>query len=288
MPVNPGTSVFVLGTDYHLGDLLWFTAVLAEYRRQRRPERVIVAVPDRPIDRILEHSPLIDELVPHGSVPANHGGLVRYHDLRPFPIARAMLRDWRHRLPWLYYRDLWLEPRGQWLATFLHLGSMSSFRPVIGLVENDRGIARSLPKSYAVLAPHIGTYRLPLASRFWRRIKGWNLERWTALAGQLRRVGYEPVTLAAAGQDPIPGTRPLLGQPIRQVAGIIESASVLITGESGLWFVAAAVSTPFIIVPWWLPRSVDWPGPMGVPHRRIFRDDASVRAVLAQFREMVA
>jgi ADP-heptose:LPS heptosyltransferase len=103
----------------------------------------------------------------------------------------------------------------------------------------------------------------------------------------LRAAGYEPITLAAAGQAPIPGTRPVVGLPIRQVAGVIERAAALITGESGLWFIAAARRTPFVIVPWWLPRGVDWAAPMRTPHRLIFRQDAAVNTVFAGFREVV-
>jgi hypothetical protein len=57
--------------------------------------------------------------------------------------------------------------------------------------------------------------------------------------------------------------------------------------ESGLWYIAAVLGTPVIIVPWWLPRSINWMVPMGVPHRLIYRDQASVRHVLSQLRELV-
>lgn len=285
------THLFLLGADYHLGDLLWLTAVLAEYRRQVRPARLAVGCPDRPIGRILEHNPLLDDLR-YGdpgrlrAAARARGEVVR--DLRPLPLARAMLRDWRHHWPWVYYRDLWFLPRGQWLATFLHLGRLSSYRPVLGLCDADRATAATLPIPYVVLAPHIGRYRLPLAGRAWRRVKGWDEGNWVRLASLLRSAGYEPVTAAAADQAPIPGTRPLLGLPIRQVAGVIEGAAALVGGESGLWFIAAACATPFAIVPWWLPRGVDWAAPMGVPHRLIRRRDATVETVFASCRELVA
>ena len=56
--------------------------------------------------------------------------------------------------------------------------------------------------------------------------------------------------------------------------------------ESGLWFIAAGLCTPFIIVPWWLPRSVDWAAPMQVPHRLIYRGEDSVEEVLEQFHQL--
>ncbi|HEX5504836.1 MAG TPA: hypothetical protein VFW96_19620 [Thermomicrobiales bacterium] len=288
------THLFLLGADYHLGDLLWLTAVLAEYRRRVRPARLAVGCPDRPISRILEHNPLLDDLRYgdparlRAAARTRFGRDVVVRDLRPAPLGLAMLRDWRHHRPWRYYRDLWFEPRGQWLATFLHLGRLSAYRPVLGLCAADRATAAALPAPYVVLAPHIGRYRLPLASRAWRRVKGWDETNWVRLASLLRTAGYEPVTAAAADQAPIPGTRPLLGLPIRQVAGVIAGAAGLVGGESGLWFIAAARATPFVIVPWWLPRGVDWAAPMGVPHRLVARRDATVDAVFAACRELMS
>ncbi|MGN6757685.1 MAG: glycosyltransferase family 9 protein [Thermomicrobiales bacterium] len=293
MAISSSTHLFLLGADYHLGDLLWLTAVLDEYRRQRQPARLVVGCPDRAISRILERNPLIDDLrygegdQLRAAMTARYGPDLLINDLRPLPVALRMLRDWRHHWPWLYYRDLWLRERGQWLATFLHLGHLRHFRPVLGLSDEDREAASALPAPYVALAPHIGQYRLPLAGRLWRAIKGWEADRWRRLASRLRAAGYEPITLAASGQAPIPGTRPVVGLPIRQVAGVIERAAALISGESGLWFIAAARRTPFVIVPWWLPRTVDWAAPMRTPYRLIFRQDAAVSTVFASFREVV-
>jgi hypothetical protein len=303
------THLFLLGKDYHLGDLLWFTAVLAEYRRQIQPDHVLVGCPHRPISRILEHNPLIDEILyGRGSsvrraAQGRFGKKLMLHDLRILPIAVTMIRRWRHRLPWLY-RDLWLQERGQWLATFLGLSGLHQFRPVLRLVEEDRAAARTLSSGYpacsstppagvsplgiVLLAPHTGQYTLPMMGAFWRKMKGWPPGHWVTLANQLRTEGYEPVTLAASGQTTVPGTRGVIGLPIRQVAGVIERAAALITVESGLWFIAAALHTPFIIVPWWLPRSINWAAPMQVPHRLIYRDGNSVDEVLAQFRRLDA
>lgn len=287
------THLFLLGNDYHLGDLLWLTAVLAAYRRILEPEQLVVGCPDRAISRILERNPLIDELL-YGEpqrvlaeARRRFGAGLMVRDLRPRALAAGMLRDWRHHLPWLYYRDLWFQERGQWLSTYLHLGRMTSFRPVIRLGQADRSAAQALASPYVVLAPHIGQYRLPLLTRFWRRLKGWEATHWIELAQRLRAAGYEPVTMGAADQEAIPGTTPVLGLPIREAAGVIEAATMLISGESGLWFVAAAFRTPFIIVPWWLPRSIDWAAPMLTPYRLIYRDAASVDQVFATFRELV-
>jgi ADP-heptose:LPS heptosyltransferase len=288
----------LLGRDYHLGDLLWFTAVLAAFRRQVGPGAVVVGCPDRPISRILEHNPLIDAVL-YGDGRAVRamahrqvrGGLV-VHDLRVLPMAVAVVQQWGYRRPWLYYRDLWLEPRGQWLATFLRLGHLQETRPVVHLTEDDRATARSLvqpaTRPIVLLAPHIGQFSLPLLDVAWRRLKEWGDGHWRALAEALREDGYLPVTLGAAGQPPIPGTTPAIGLPIRQVAGLIEHAAALVTVESGLWYVAAAFGTPLVIVPWWLPQGLDWIAPMGVPYRCVRRDQASVPHVLAQVRDLLA
>lgn len=286
MTEHSGVSLVLLGKDYHLGDLLWLTAVLRDYRRIRQPSRLVVALPDRAISRILENNPLIDDLIygnpseAVGKLSSSAGTRLTVHDLRILPLAKAMICGWRQRLPWLYYRDLWLEARGQWLATFLGLGELSDSRPVLCLREGDRREAARIAKPYVVLAPHVGQFWLPLAAHFWRWVKGWAPSHWRTLAAELRAHGFNLVTLAAAGQTPVPGTIPLLGLPIRQAAAVIEGASVLVSGESGLWFVAAALGTPFVIVPWWLPESIRWAEPMHIEHRLLRRREASVSAVL--------
>lgn len=292
---QPTTSshLFLLGQDYHLGDLLWLTAVLAAYRRERQPGRLLVGLPDRPISRILEHSPVIDELL-YGEPSAllrqarqHRGPDLVVHDLRPLSLAVAMIRDVRYRLPWLYYRDLWLGARGQWLATFLRLDPLVDFQPSLHLTPADQTLAHSLPARYVVFAPRVGQYTVPLAGRFWRRVKGWPEERWIELAERFRAAGYEPVTVAGADQTALPGTIGLMGRPIRQVAGVIDRAALLVTVESGLWYIAAARRTPFVIVPWWLPRSVNWPAWMNVPHRVVYREQTSVPDVLFHARALL-
>jgi len=95
------------------------------------------------------------------------------------------------------------------------------------------------------------------------------------------------LSLGAAGQSIVPGTIGLTGLPIRQVAGIVEGAAAVVTGESGLWFLAAATDTPFVIVPWWLPDGIDWAAPMGVRHRLIQREDAAVETVEQALQQVV-
>ena len=166
------------------------------------------------------------------------------------------------------------------------VGLLHDHRPVLRLADEDRIAARALPCSYVVLAPHVGAYTIPILGAFWRRVKEWPTERWSDLARNLRLRGYHPVTLAAPGQTPIPDTIDLLGLPIRHAAGVIERAAMLVTVESGLWFVAAALGTPLVITPWWLPRSVDWVAPMNVPYRLVHRGHDSVAEVLDQVRQL--
>jgi hypothetical protein len=208
-------------------------------------------------------------------------------DLRMFPVAVGMVRAWRHRLPWLYYRDLWVQPRGQWLATFLGLGTLSHYKPDIKLSQEDCDALPALPPRYILFAPHTGSYSLPAMAYLWRKIKGWDVQAWEALARLFEQEGYSVFTVGARNQSVIPGTRPLLGLPIRQAAALIDGATALVTGESGLWFVAAAVSTPFVIVPWWLPASIDWPAVMGVRYRRVSKKRASPARVHAVVQELL-
>ncbi len=288
-----GDHLFIVGADYHLGDLLWFTAVLATFRDAVKPAHVQVALPDRAISHILEGHPLIDDLIlyepkPWGAVvPPTDAARLVVHDLRPLPIAFAMLSQWQHRRPWLYGRDLWLEPRGQWLATYLRLGPMERTRPLLRVKEADRAAASGLPQRYVLLAPHIGAFRLPLLDRLWKRVKGWPSERWQELASRLRAAGYEPITLGAAGQPAVEGTRGLIGLPLRQVVGVVERASALVTVESGLWYIAAALARPVVIVPWWLPLGIDWVAPMRVPHRLVRHSEATVDTVMRRLGEVL-
>lgn len=286
--------LFLVGRDYHLGDLLWLTAVLAAYRRQIQPDCLLLGLPDRPISRILDGNPDLDGLLRgeprllRAEAERRFGHRLVLRDLRPPALAREMVRAWRYHLPWLYYRDLWFQARGQWLATFLHLGRLNEVRPIIALTEDDRALSNSLPSPYVAFAPHVGHYSLPLTSRFWRRLKGWGHASWIELARGFRAQGYDVVTLAGMGQPEVPGTVPVVGQPIRQVAGVIAGAAALITVESGLWYIAAAFRTPFVIVPWWLPRSINWPAPMNVPHSLVYRDHAAVHDVLSSARSLLA
>lgn len=285
--------LFLVGEDYHLGDLLWLTAVLSEYRRQRQPKLLVVGCPDRPISRILEHNPLIDRLLfgkpkqIKATQQQEFGDALIVYDLHIWPLAVTMLQDWRHHLPWLYYRDLWLQPRGQWLATLLHLGKLTDYRPSLHLTAEDRRNGLDVEKPYVVLAPAVGSYSIPLMGRVWEKVKGWENQRWEALARGLEDSGFLVITMAAAGQKAVPGTLPVFGLPIRKAASVIEGAQALISVESGLWFVAAALRTPFLIVPWWLPDPVDWAGPMNVPHALIRPREGTADNVLSHALRLV-
>lgn len=287
------SALFLVGHDYHLGDLLWLTPVLARYRAERRPHCLVVGLPDRDISRILERAPSIDRLLYgtpaeiYRSLRRDLGGSVVVEDLRVVPVAVRMVREWRRKLPWTYYRDLWVQPRGQWLSTFLRLGDLADFRPQIELTKDDFERCSTEPGPYIVLAPHTGSYSLPAISYAWRKLKGWDLESWAELAYLLKHRGYNVITVGARGQTVVPGTRSALGLPIRQAAALVARAAALVTGESGMWFIAAAFGTPFAIVPWWLPPSIDWPEPMNVPYRLVRREQANPARVISMVQELI-
>jgi hypothetical protein len=295
-PVHAGyrqSALFLLGNDYHLGDLLWLTPVLARYRAEKRTQCIVVGLPDRDISRILEHAPSIDRII-YGTpteiftcVRHELGRSVVVEDLRLVPVAVRMIRDWRRKLPWTYYWDLWTQPRGQWLSTFLELGSLTEFTPKIHLTKDDFGPSCDIPSPYIVFAPHTGSYSLPGVSLVWRKLKGWDVESWAELANLLKHRGYNVVTVGAQGQRVIPGTRSALGLPIRQASAVVDRAAALVTGESGMWFVAAALGTPFAIVPWWLPAAIDWPAPMNVRYRLVRREEGNPARVIGIVQELI-
>jgi hypothetical protein len=284
-------GLFIVGRDYHLGDLLWLTAVLRAYREMRSPERIVVALPDRPISRVLELCPLIDELTfmdDLKSVRASQfGERVEVIDLRPAKLAVRMVREWRRRLPWLYYRDLWLKPRGQWLATLLGVGEMREYRPCISLEAHDFDDMPRLPERFVVLAPSSGRYTIRVLGAVWSRVKLWPIENWVALATKLAEQGLTPVTLGTDGDRTIEGAESHLGLQLRTAVAVISQAEALVTVESGLWFVAAAVNTPVVIVPWWLPGKVNWVAPTNALHRLLRRAEATPARVMEAVGQLV-
>ena len=56
-----------------------------------------------------------------GALRVEFGKDIVAEDLRMVPVGIRIIRRWRRRLPWLYYWDLWVKARGQWLATLLIL-----------------------------------------------------------------------------------------------------------------------------------------------------------------------
>src|SRR5581483_5695275 len=118
-------------------------------------------------------SPQIDQLV-LGSADVVLAGMVcqyghdlTVHDLRPMAVAARMVREWRRRLPWRYYRDLWMEERGQWLATYLRLGKLRHHRPSLRLDDVDRAPSLEFRSPYVALAPHVGGYGIPGLGALW-------------------------------------------------------------------------------------------------------------------------
>lgn len=99
---------------------------------------------------------------------------------------------------------------------------------------------------FAVLHPYPGGSRA--------RMKEWPLERWQETARALRHRGLEVIVsggpadmqraaaLAAACQDP--GTRSLAGLPLARTARLIQQAAVVVSVDTGVMHLAAALGSP--------------------------------------------
>jgi hypothetical protein len=261
-PPAPPTGhrvLFVFGHEHHLGDLVAGTTTIRAYRALRRPSRVAVVTPDRAYSRILERDPDIDDLLYVGDADLTDLQSKGSPVLPPADVvldlsARSVMWLLRHRGPLsrrlrLLHTAL-LGTRGRVMAEAAGVPWPLDDRPIINLHTGDRAVAAQIPRPYVVLAPYAGRFHNRLAQALWQALKAWPMDRWRRLATLLRAGGYTVVTLGAEGEEAIPDTVAVIGQPIARAAGVVEGATALITVESGLWYLACALDVPFVVVPY--------------------------------------
>ncbi len=187
-----------------------------------------------------------------------HSGI---HDLIESCSARRVVTQlWRDARPdepiaSLFLRRLWEEcligrPVGDGRPR-LHLGSVdrTSARDAWARLDLD-------PRHTVILNPHSG-----------QQIKRWALASFVELGRLIRADGLDIVILegnvafdAAWIGNRVPGSRILPRLPLRTTAACLEPIACLVSGDTGLAHVAAAVDTPVVTL-----YGPTWAGRYGVP-----------------------
>ena len=78
--------------------------------------------------------------------------------------------------------------------------------------------------------------------------KDWGLERWSALAGLMRRAGIQPWQLGAPGTRLIPGARLIFTPGFRLACAVLARAKACVLPEGGLHHAAAALGIPAVVI----------------------------------------
>ncbi len=232
-----------------LGDTLCTTPVVRAYRREHPDEFIIYICQDVEYCRILECNPDID-LVVYSEIMYFHG-LTRYDNrwARSLPVeirgAPRFLHFDMQRLASL--PGVFEEHISKGFARLLRIET-NTVRPVVELPEKARRQAAFYtPRPYVVLGTHSVT-NLPTENG---GLKEWGNDRWMELAKILStEYGYDVIGVGSE-RDPRPESeyiRPLYGLPIRTVAALLEGAECVVTLESGLGHLCAAVDAPTVLI----------------------------------------
>lgn len=247
-----------------LGDTLCTTPLLPAFRRQHPHARITYITQSAGFCRVLDDNPDID--------------LLLYSERMYLQGIPEQTADWIRSLPvdltgesLLYRLDLKLactsheafrQHISRCFASVLGI-EIDSVRPLITLSERERRAARLLtPRPYVVFSMH--SVANPERDDKRGRKKDWPIERWRELAARIEALGEFDVLLLAAERDPpysVPGARPMYGLPIKVAAAMLESAACLVTLESGVAHLAAAVDAPMVEI-YGSMMPVEWATPV--------------------------
>ena len=206
------TLVYALGG---LGDELMLTAVAREARRQGRPIHVLTNRPE-----------------------------VWKGNLDPLSLETSA--------------DLWFyaDRRGWTRARLVHLlYQTGNHRHIAAQMSAHLGLV--LPDGWRPVLAHTSSPRAPRllvlqnscrGALYAATTKEWAAERWCELATHLAR-DHQLVQIGTPQDPPLPGTRDLRGRTtLHEAADLLAGAAAFIGLESGLMHVAAATSTPSVII----------------------------------------
>jgi ADP-heptose:LPS heptosyltransferase len=232
-----------------LGDTLCTTPVVRAHRRDRPDDFIIYVCQDVEYCRVLECSPDIDLVVYSESMYFH--GLSNYESrwARELPLEIRGTPRFLHfdmnRLATL--PEVFEDHISKGFARLLGMET-DTVRPVLELPSAARAQAAFYtPRPYVVLGMHSVT-NLPTENG---GLKEWGDDRWLALAKRLATDYDYDVIAVGSERDPRPAStfvRPLYGLPIRTVAALLEAAECVITLESGLGHLCAAVDAPTVLL----------------------------------------
>ena len=247
-----------------LGDTLCTTPVLRAFKQKAPDTFVIYVVQDAGFCRVLDGNPDADmvlyseQLYLNGAVPSHSEWLgslppdiqeptMLYHfDIRRVCSAPESFRE--HIA--LGFSKLLGIP-------------VESLRPVIVLFPEEIKLAKTfVRKPFVVLSMH--SVSNPPRTDGNGLAKDWPVERWLALAEEIRSSWDLDVIAVGSERDPqikSSSIRNLYGMPIKVVAALLQEAMCVITLENGIAHLCAAVDAPTVEIyssilplPWAFPE----------------------------------
>ena len=276
-----------------LGDTLCTTPALRAFRRANPDATIVYVVQSAPFCRVLDNNPDIDLLL--YSEDLYYRGLPKPEDtnrwLNGLPIdlrEQAMLYRLDLKLVCLS-NDIFERHISQAFAKLIEV-EIECTRPLIFLNEHDRrGASVFARRPYVVFSMHsVSNSERPDGRG---RKKDWPIEHWQELARRIHGLDHFDIYLIGAERDqwqPIPEARRLYGLPIRTVAALLERAACVVTLESGIGHLCAAVDAPMIQI-YSNMMPIGWAKPAdGTRARSFYGDpfDLSVDTVYEAFQHM--
>ena len=276
-----------------LGDTLCTTPAIHAFRRANPDATIVYIAQSAPFCRVLDNNPDIDLLL--YSEDLYFRGLPKPEETNQWlnrqPIdlrEQAMLYRLDLKLVCLS-DEVFTRHISQAFAKLIEV-EIESTRPLIFLNEHDRRSASVFARRpYVVFSMHsVANSERPDGRG---RKKDWPMEHWQELARRIHELDQFDIYLIGSERDPwppIPEARRLYGLPIRTVAALLESAACVITLESGIGHLCAAVDAPMIQI-YSNMMPIGWAKPAdGTRARSLYGDpfDLSVDTVFHGFQQM--
>jgi ADP-heptose:LPS heptosyltransferase len=249
-----------------IGDTIMLTAALAGLRRKYPLAQLAAYVADFTVP-VLRGNPNVDEVVGvnprlgEGDVQRQHEAghdlwinatyvPMEFHRTDRYPVARRAAAARRQQygplvahFPYTARPLLeWRQPVPQIMAELL--GLHCSWRDMSVQVEPaEAQFAARLP------APYVVVHDWAASAREGGRVKRWFPEAWAEVTRTLRDRGHEVYQVGHEGEEPIPGATSLLGQTtFHETAAVVARAVAVVTVDSMVGHLAAAVGTPAVVL----------------------------------------
>ena len=265
-----------------IGDALCTTPAVREWRLAHPDDYVLYVAQDQPISRILLKNPSVDRVrFDEGAKVRSMRGYGNFTKRHLFDVSKA----WDYGIP----RRIHMAQAYGVLAGI----GVGSCRPVLRLVDAERAeAAPHIPSGrFVVVCPHSVSSTVETADRGGNKL--WGDSKWIELFPILHEMGFAIVSLGGP-QDPKfypdddSAVTEIHNLPIRVAAAVMERADYVVTLDSGLAHIAAALDKNVVeIYPRLLP--IEWVRPHTTHNRVIqgYPPQIKVRAVAAALDELV-